>query len=340
MISGEKDKENRVNDKTQPQQNNNCYVHSNIILKTYYPYYEMNKKDYLVKIRDRIFSYISKLSPDELKICEIESKFGNFSFFNAYENFSLIAEPFIIPSFSSNKQPFRFNIGVENKFFYLIYNALYQEEKVNGSNIQRKGPFFYDEFLYRSGKRVSYIYKGGAVTNGGKPDIIKKEGKEHINVRNGGLDFRITCSKEVKSALSSEEENDKRSIETTRKKYRISFKFSFFRIDLSIVNQKENNKQNVMRYEVEIELLVKEIVLYYNLKNPEHINSIKILIDRFLQNIISINSIMSNDGLFYYMKTSDWINENKPITNPETNNLIYNKYGDYLRTNLIFDNKQ
>ena len=158
-----------------------------------------------------------KEHPRHYNNLEIEAKLGRFEFKgNAVKNFEKINEIFILPDFSHNpnhENKFNFVAGVLPKDFYLIWAALEKESKLNGANIEYIKPIIYKDTTYSGNKRKSQEFHDGKLV---KEEIIRKENKKHINVRNEGYDFRITCSEEMPTDI--DEENDK--MENIREKYR------------------------------------------------------------------------------------------------------------------------
>ena len=76
-------------------------------------------------------------------------------------------------------------------------------------------------------------------------EIIRKENKKNINVRNRGYDFRITCSEEMPTEIDEKVD----IIDNVRDKFRISYQLSYYRVDLTI---SKDEKSNDYGYEVEI----------------------------------------------------------------------------------------
>ena len=153
-----------------------------------------------------------------------------------------INEIFIIPDSIKNSQAnkFIFNAGIQQKDFFIIWSALDKESQLNGSNIECIKPQTYKDTMYntvhKTTKRKSLIFQDGQPI---KEEIIRKDNKKNINVRNGGCDFRITCSEEMPTDI--DEKNDVKDIE--RDKFRISYQLSFYRVDLNIIKESNNQKQ-------------------------------------------------------------------------------------------------
>ena len=180
-------------------------IPSNIIIKTSYASTKnMMAPNFFGSIIDQIMQYI-KDNPKNYENLEIEAKLGKFEFKGeAVRNFERINEKFIIPDlpYSKNSQnQFNFVAGVAPRNFFLIWSALEKESKLNGANIDCIKPMIYKDFLYTGNKRKSQVFQDGKLI---KEEIIRKENKKHINVRNSGFDFRITCSEEMPTDINEE----------------------------------------------------------------------------------------------------------------------------------------
>ena len=249
---------------------------------------------------------------------------GKFEFKGeAVRNFERINEKFIIPDlpYSKNSQnQFNFVAGVAPRNFFLIWSALEKESKLNGANIDCIKPMIYKDFLYTGNKRKSQVFQDGKLI---KEEIIRKENKKHINVRNSGFDFRITCSEEMPTDIN--EELDK--IENERDKYRISYQLSFYRVDLTLSKDKSGEHYEI---EIEMNLLKKELVGAKKIDEEK----IRIILDRFIQNIFNLYSVLMPNSIIYNLQQEEQINyqigKNKHLTPQE----IENKFGNYFKNNL------
>ena len=299
-------------------------IPSNIIIKTSYASTKnLMAPNFFGSIIDQIMQYI-KDNPKNYENLEIEAKLGKFEFKGeAVRNFERINEKFIIPDlpYSKNSQnQFNFVAGVAPRNFFLIWSALEKESKLNGANIDCIKPMIYKDFLYTGNKRKSQVFQDGKLI---KEEIIRKENKKHINVRNSGFDFRITCSEEMPTDIN--EELDK--IENERDKYRISYQLSFYRVDLTLSKDKSGEHYEI---EIEMNLLKKELV------GAEKINEekIRIILDRFIQNIFNLYSVLMPNSIIYNLQQEEQINyqigKNKHLTPQE----IENKFGNYFKNNL------
>jgi len=143
-------------------------------------------------------------------------------------------------------------------------------------------------------------------------DVIKKERKLHSNIRNNGMDFRITACIEKKTDICDNDE-----ISLIRDKFRVSYEYQFFRIDFTIVNKNSNSTE--LTFEIEIELLTQGIIsqldYFRDYRNFEY------LFKRFFDNIFCIYELTKPD---YY---SDKLHE-------KGNKFVKNIFGNYLEKNF------
>ena len=179
----------------------------------------------------------------------------------------------------------------------------------------------FKDTIYTGNKRKSEIYQNGILI---KEEVIRKENKEHINVRNNGFDFRITCSEEMPTDIDEEKDQ----VENVREKYRISYQLSYYRVDLTMSKDKNGEYYEV---ELEINLLKKELI------GVNHIDDLKIraILDRFIQNIFNLYSVLLPDAIDYNAKHEEKLESeigNNKHFSPEE---IQNKFGNYFSNNLI-----
>ena len=127
-------------------------------------------------------------------------------------------------------------------------------------------------------------------------------------MRNYGNDFRITCSKEIDTMC----ENENSSI-NKRDKFRISYLFSYFEIDLTISKSNDINE----RYNYEVEIEIKNLVDLLKGQNWEF--NLRTILMRFMQNIINLYTAILPDSI-------------NLIDNQERN--FKNCYGDYLQNQV------
>jgi hypothetical protein len=225
--------------------------------------------------------------PNNYENLEIEAKLGRFVFKgDSVRVLEKINDIFIIPDdikSSNSNYKYSFNSGISQKNFFIIWSALDKESKLEGSNIECIKPQTYKDTMYitsyKATKRKSIIYQDGEAI---KEEIIIKDNKKNINVRNCGSDFRITCSEEKPTEIDPR--NDKQDIE--RDKFRISYQLSFFRVDLTISKESNNSEYG---YEIEIELnkLRNQLKGVKKMDQKTQI-TIRTILDRFLQNIMNL----------------------------------------------------
>lgn len=295
-------------------------IPSNVIIKSSYEY---TKKlldcSYFNEIIEQIMKYI-KEHPNNYDKLEIEAKLGHFEFKGeGVKVLEKITETFIIPESiktSSMSNKYVFNAGILQKNFFLIWSALDNESKLTESNIECKPPETYKDTLYNTNKRHSILYHDGSPI---KEEIIRKENKKNINVRNRGYDFRITCSEEMPTEIDEKVD----IIDNVRDKFRISYQLSYYRVDLTI---SKDEKSNDYGYEVEIELNK----LKYDLVNVEKIdeNKIRAILDRFIQNIMNLYSVLLPEAIYNNSKHED--NFNNHLLPKD----IQSKFGNYFKSNL------
>ena len=295
-------------------------IPSNVIIKSSY---ECTKKlldcSYFNEIIEQIMKYI-KEHPNNYDKLEIEAKLGHFEFRGeGVKVLEKINETFIIPesintSIMSNK--YVFNAGILQKNFFLIWSALDNESKPKEACIECKPPETYKDTFYKTNKRHSIIYHDGVPI---KEEIIRKENKKNINVRNRGYDFRITCSEEMPTEIDEKED----IIVNVRDKFRISYQLSYYRVDLTI---SKDEKSNDYAYEVEIELNK----LKYDLINVEKIdeNKIRTILNRFIQNIMNLYSVLLPEAIYNNAKREENLNNHLLPKD------IQSKYGNYFKSNL------
>ena len=300
-------------------------IPSNVIIKTNYAFTKnLMSQRFLPSIIDQIMQYI-KEHPRHYNNLEIEAKLGRFEFKgSAVKNFEKINEIFILPDFSHNpnhENKFNFVAGVLPKDFYLIWAALEKESKLNGANIEYIKPIIYKDTTYSGNKRKSQEFHDGKLV---KEEIIRKENKKHINVRNEGYDFRITCSEEMPTDI--DEENDK--MENIREKYRISYQLSFYRVDLTLSKDKNGEYYEI---EIEMNLLKEELVRVKQIDEAK----IRVILDRFVQNIFNLYSVLMPDSIMFNSRQEEEMNyeigKNKHLRPEE----IQSTFGNYFKNNLF-----
>ena len=298
-------------------------IPSNVIIKTSYDKTkQLLRPRYFDEIIDQVVQYI-KEHPTHYEDLEIEAKLGKFEFKGDHVKvLEKINETFIIHDNIKTSNPntkFIFNAGISSKDFYLIWSALDKESKLNGANIECIKPQTYKDILYSTNKRQSSIYLDGNLI---KEEIIRKENKKNINVRNGGYDFRITCSEEIETEI--DEEKDKK--ESERDKFRVSYQLSYYRVDLTISKDSKNN--NELAYEIEIELnkLKTELIGKKNIDETK----IRTILDRFIQNIMNLYSVLLPESIYFNSKHDEELSYNNHLAQEE----IQSRFGNYFKNNL------
>ena len=305
-------------------------IPSNVIIKTNYFYTKrMMSSHFFPTIIERIIKYI-KDYPKNYENLEIEAKLGRFEFEGEFmKNLEKINEIFVIPDNikKTYNEKFNFVAGVCPRNFFLIWSALEKEAKLIGANIECIKPIIYKDTIYKTNKRKSEIFQNGKLI---KEEIIRKEFKENINVRNNGFDFRITCSKEMPTEI--DEKNDE--IENVREKYRMSYQLSFYRVDLTLSKDKNKNEEY---YEVEIEmnLLKKELI---GVKQIDE-NKIRAILDRFIQNIFNLYSVLMPEAIVYNAKREEQMNNEKSSNKHLNDDEIKSIFGNYFKNNLYKKDK-
>ena len=299
-------------------------IPSNVIIKTSYAFTKnLMAPHFIPTIIEQIMQYI-KEHPRNYENLEIEAKLGRFEFKGDYvKNFERINEIFVIPDSVHTPHPqnkFNFVAGLLPRNFYLIWSALEKESKLIGANIECIKPIICKDSFYTGNKRKSQTFQNGKLI---KEEIIRKENKKHINVRNNGFDFRITCSEEMPTDI--DEEKDK--IENVRDKYRISYRLSFYRVDLTLSKDKDGEYLEV---EIEMDLLKKELVG----KQIDE-QKIRVILDRFIQNIFNLYSVLLPDSIKYNAEQEEQINYENGVNKHLRPEEIQSKFGNYFKTNLF-----
>ena len=304
-------------------------IPSNVIIKTSYLYTKnLLSLRYFNSIIDQIMQYIRD-HPNNYGNLEIEAKLGRFDFKGeGLKVLEKIKETFIIPESikSTPTNKFIFNAGIPQKDFFLIWSALDKESKLNGSQIECIKPQTYkDEIyntIYKTNKRRTFIYQDGQLI---KEEIIRKENKKNINVRNGGYDFRITCSEEMPTEI--DKDND--TLDKERDKFRISYRLSYYRVDLTISKESNNNDYG---YEVEIELNKLKSELDKVKKIDEY--KIRAILDRFIQNIMNLYSVLLPEAILNNSRHEENLNYELGLNKHLSPQEIESRYGNYFKNNL------
>ncbi len=301
-------------------------IPSNIIIKSIYnnntrPLLEPK---YIQTITNKVIAYLQE-NPKNPNKLEIEAKFGTFSFIgDCIKCYSQITDPFVIPEFKGSEYRYDFGARVTPRKFYLIWGALEKEYQIPESGIQFLGCFTIKETHYKNFKRHGIIYQNGKPI---REDTIIKENKKNINIRNNGNDFRITCCKEMNTEIKEAFD----LVDSHRDKFRVSYHFSFYRVDLTIV---KDEKFPDYDYQIEIEIDKLGETIEKEGKNVNYMNVSSIL-NRFVQNILNLYSVISNNALydnFNEIKQREYLyGINKHYMPQEINSI----YGNYFQNNLL-----
>ena len=301
-------------------------IPTNVIIKSSYLFTkDLLKPRYIYSIIDQIMDYIHQ-NPNSYENLEIEAKLGRFEFKgDSVKAFEKINEIFIIPESIKPSTPgnkYLFNAGILQKDFFLIWSALDKESKLIGSNINSIKPQIYQDIIYNTNKRRSLMIEDGQPI---REEIIRKENKKNINIRNGGYDFRITCSEEKPTEI---DENQDIKV-NERDKFRISYQMSFYRVDLTI--SKESNKEEY-GYEIEIELNKLKSELDKKKKIDE--NKIRTILDRFIQNIMNLYSVLMPGAIYNNLLHEEQLNYDLNYNKHLNPTEVQSRYGNYFKNNL------
>ena len=286
-------------------------VSGNIMLKNAYVSFASHNPKWKFDSINELYNYIyHRTDKSQYNLLELEIKLGTFKFAGVFQAFNYIQDIFKLPAVINNDVNninFESRIG-ENDFYALLYYMDCESEK--NPEIKKLDPEVYYEILHSSGKRKSDIIN--LRTQEKRRLVIIKDEKHHVQLRNNGTDFRITIAKEFPTEIT---EMDKPN--QYRDKFRMSYKFRFFRLDLTIVvsgktQQEKDSSCNI--YEVEFEF----DEINYRAKEFVNFESFYKIIERYLDNAFTFYELISNE---YYAK---FYNQNKTSES---------SYGDYLEKN-------
>ena len=273
-------------------------VSSNIMMKAAYISYVSHNPKWKYETIVELYNYIyHKSEASQHNLLELEIKFGTFRFGGGWQTLQYVEDLFKIPSVRNDNINFiNFESRItENNFYTLMYFLDKESEK--NSEIRRVDPELYNEVIYTTGKRKSEILN--LRTKEKKTQIIKKDDKHHIQLRNNGSDIRITVCKEFPTELTSEDVPD-----IYRDKFRMSYKFRFFRLDMTIVQsgktlQEKNSASN--NFEVEFEF----DELNFRTKEFANFEAFYRIIERYLDNAFSIYEGISKEYYTKYFNQSE-----------------------------------
>jgi len=274
----------------------NIEIPKNILLKRFFSGYSKTNPfanpSWLRASVYELFNYVRSTDSLQHRFLEIEVKLGFFSFEGHCKLYSYLEDFIKLPKIENDQNNnFQFNSYVSEGQFYSLWSMIEEECKYN-QEILKIEPINSKEIIYQSGKRKSTI-----TTKNGNPkiEIIIKQDKYNINIRNNKNDMRISICKEFITDITSE---DIAIIE--RNKFRVSYQFRFFRLDFSIVNTKNipDDFTNNNTFEIEFEL--NDIkTLCETTKNFTDYESFEILMRRYIENILCFYyAIDNNTSLF------------------------------------------
>jgi hypothetical protein len=289
----------------------NVKIPSNIMVKSSYQMVNRKQPHYIDDVISQLYTYIYiNTNPTYYPNLEIEAKLGKFNFIGEYVHcMEYIKETFQIPNYDGrdSKRKIEFKSGLDESQFYTIWYYVDKEAHIPNSEITKCEPLNIKDVFYQSKKRKSLIYKNNTLV---MEEVIRKEDKVNHNIRDGGNDFRITICKEMKTDITDSD------IEISKRdKFRVSYKFKFFRLDFTIVSASVDNCIEIT-YEIEFEL--------YGFKLLDHniyqrYEDFRYLLYRYIENIFCIIKIGSFD--YYTERTQNYQKQktgNEPI------------FGDYL----------
>jgi hypothetical protein len=299
---------------TQPNQTER--IPSNIMIKSSYYMNQSKPANYISETISEIYYYIMKINPSEYNQIEIEAKLGTFDFKGScLHGFKDIKDTFKLPLYNKSDRNYNyfkydFKPGLDEDTFMTMLYLVKEESKRKGSDILPIEPIYYKEIHYQSGIRKSTIYKNGTKVS---EELILKKKKHHINIRNFGKDFRISsCLEEKQSKVDF---NDVPTL--FRDKFRISYKFRYFRMDFTIVTQggeQEYSSNKEAIYEVEFEFEELHNFLKNEFKNFDDFQKMFL---RFIQNIFCIFELINPESIDSHIKS---------MKNSHKDNSIFGNY--------------
>lgn len=295
---------------------------SNIMMKSAYHFYQSSEANYFTESINELMSYIYQYDSSDWSNIEIEAKLGFFDFKGAYVRcYQSLNDIFKLPIIDRASQHYQhykydFNAGVKENQFYSLWYFVDKECFFKDSEIIKLEPVNYKETHYQSGIRRSIMYQNGMAI---KEDYIHKKDKRHINIRNRGNDFRITaCMEEKQQGIMSDD-----IPLNYREKFRASYKFKYFRLDLTIVSSfkdLDSTTPKSISYEVEFEF--EELKTCFDSNKIEDVQKVFM---RFIQNIFCFYYVMSPE---YY--SSRFLRPRFPGDS---------LYGDYIEKHVPFENR-
>lgn len=201
-------------------------IPKNILLKTHYKLYKAIKPNYFGSCIIQLYNYIMNIDPKLHKHIELEVKLGTVTFEGNFKLFEHVNESFLVPSMVNDKINKVNFVSEASKHFNLIWYYINKEAEIGREMVLLK-PKLYKEIIY-SDKRYSFLFEDGLFKS---EEIISKKNKMHLNVKySNQLDYRISIAVEAPQQIS---ESD--IPKSYREKFRLSYKFLFFRVDFTIV---------------------------------------------------------------------------------------------------------
>jgi hypothetical protein len=311
----------------QPNKSNTTITHavpqiripSNIMIKSSFLQFNSREPTYMTETILELYKYILNTNPSQYSSLEVEAKLGLFDFKGSCVTaLKDIKDPFKLPLYNKadkNYSHFKydFNSGLSENQFYTLWFFVNEECEKKGSDIIPIEPINYKETHFKSGIRRSIAYKNNQII---KEELIVKKDKHHINIRNMGKDFRITSCIEAKQSVI---DYDDVPI-NYREKFRVSYKFRYFRLDFTVVASYKNldvDSSKEMTYEVEFEFVELQKFLLNEYKNFE---DFKMMFQRFVQNIFCIYELLTPE-MFYY---SEYNKRSSDVS----------IFGDYFKKNI------
>ena len=295
-------------------------IPSNIMLKSAFGNFQRREPNYIIDSILELYNYIYfQCKQSDWENLEIEGKLGIFHFKGDFVYyFQHVKEPFKIPGYPKNApgghSNYDFISGLDESRFYSIWYFIDRESERQGSDIIRLEPINIKEIFYKSGARSGIHYRNGQQV---KQEVIIKENKMHINIRDNGNDFRITSCKENKIYNITYDDIPI----YYREKFRVSYKFRFFRLDLTIVSsrkEQDSSYPSEITYEVEFEF--DELAKFLKSDSCRNFEEFKMMFERFIQNIFCI----------YLSSTTEYFEMRFPKPRDGLDSL----FGDYIEKNI------
>jgi hypothetical protein len=285
-------------------ENQEIKIPTNIMVKSGYPIYLKRQHNFIKDLINEFYNYIYvKTDPNYYDSLEIEAKLGRFYFIGEYiQCMEYLKETFQIPNYDIRDKikKYEFRSGLEEGEFYTIWYNL-EKECQHNPEIKRIEPLTIKDTSYNTGKRKSTVYKNNTII---KEETIRKEDKLHFNIRDMGNDIRFSACKEMKTDITSDDIPI-----GSRDKFRVSYKFRYFRLDFTIATSNE------ITYEIELE--------FEDLKYV--VNQFKIYEDfsyLFMRYIENVFCIYNTTSLEYFYDRSNVRNRTGAM------------FGDYLEKKL------